>query len=423
MQKSLVAVFVALSLSTGVTLAQTVGTKGESVAQKDDTTVTTADIVNRLTGNGLTITNPTFSGDNVQVGVFDNFGFLLDPTGANDFSSGVILSTGSVEPVVATDGTNTDDNQTTILAPDERPVASGGQGPTDDPDLGTGFDHAKLSFTVIPTFDTLILDFAFGSEEYNEYVYAANDSLLILVDGVNCALTPDNQTFSINTVNRATEYPPVGAGAGPFVSSNPDLYINNDPGLDSGESSTATFATELDGYTKRVTCRASVTPNQAVNVVVGITDAIDETYDSWAFFRAKSLRAEPGGDLGDAPDSYQTLLSSSGPSHTIVEGVHLGTQPSGDIDGFRDGFDDSNGTARDDTDDGIVTFPQLDDTDTTYAITANVTSFNGQPAYIGAWIDFDGNGSFEADEFTNQISDAGSFVNEASDEIASGTYE
>ncbi|MBA6417410.1 choice-of-anchor L domain-containing protein [Colwellia sp. 6M3] len=414
MQKSLVAVLVALSLNTGVTLAQTVGSKGESVAQKDDTTVTTADIVNRLTGSGLTITNPTFSGDNVQVGVFDNFGFLLDPTGANDFSSGVIISTGSVEPVVATGGTNTLDNQTTSISA----VSS------TDVDLNeTGFDHAKLTFTVVPTFDTLILDFVFGSEEYNEYVYAANDSLKIMVDGVNCALTPDNQDFSINAVNRATEYPPVGAPGGPYASSNPELYINNDPGLDSGETSTANFATQMDGFTKRVTCRAAVTPNQAVNVAVGVTDKVDETYDSWAFFRAKSLRAEPGGDLGDAPDSYQTLLSSSGPSHTIVEGVHIGTQPSGDIDGFADGFDDSNGLARDDTDDGIVTFPQLDDTDTSYAITANVTSFNGQPAYIGAWIDFDRNGSFEADEFTNQISDAGSFVNEASDEIASGTYE
>ena len=414
MQKSLVAVWVALSLSTGVTLAQTVGTKGETVSQKNDTTVTTADIVNRLSGSGLTITNPVYSGDNVQVGVFDNFGFLLDPTGANDFSSGVILSTGSVEPVVATGGTNTLDNQTTSIS---------GTSSTDVELNETGFDHAKLTFTVVPTFDTLILDFVFGSDEYNEYVYAANDSLKIMVDGTNCALTPDNQGFSINAVNRATEYPPVGAGAGPFVSSNPELYINNDPGLDSGEASTANFSTQMDGFTKRVTCRASVTPNVPVNVAVGVTDKLDETYDSWAFFRAKSLRAEPGGDLGDAPNSYQTLLSSSGPSHTIVEGVHLGTQPSGDIDGFRDGFDDSNGTARDDTDDGIITFPQLDDTDTTYAITANVTSFNGQPAYIGAWIDFDGNGSFEADEFTNQISDAGSFVNEASDEIASGTYE
>ncbi|ARD45756.1 choice-of-anchor L domain-containing protein [Colwellia sp. PAMC 21821] len=422
MQKSkvLVSVLLALSFNSGVTLAETVGTKGETVSQRDGTTVTTADLVNRLSGNGLTITNPVFSGGDTQVGVFDNFGFLLDPTGANDFSSGVILSTGSVEPVVATGGSNDLDNQGYAIAPSE-PFGS----PTDDPDLGSGYDHAKLTFTVLPTFDTLILDFVFGSDEYNEYVNSGfNDKLQILVGGTNCALTPDNQVFSINTVNRSSEY------QGEFrtqtlPSENPELYINNDPGLnDNGnEASTANFATQMDGFTKRVSCRAAVTPNQAVNVVVGISDDGDEGLDSWAFFRAKSLRAEPGGDLGDAPDSYQTLLSSSGPSHTIVEGVHLGTQPSGDVDGFRDGFDDSSGTARDDVDDGITTFPQLDDTDTTYAITANVTSFNGQPAYIGAWIDFDGNGSFEADEFTNQISDAGTVVNEAADEIAAGTYE
>ena len=107
MQKSLVAVLVTLSLNSGITLAETVGTKGESVAQKDDSTITTTDLVNRLTGSGITITSSNFVGDNIQVGVFDNFGFLLDPTGDNDFSSGVILSTGSVEPVVATGGSNT----------------------------------------------------------------------------------------------------------------------------------------------------------------------------------------------------------------------------------------------------------------------------------------------------------------------------
>ena len=413
MQKSLVAVLVTLSLNSGITLAETVGTKGESVAQKDDSTITTTDLVNRLTGSGITITSSNFVGDNIQVGVFDNFGFLLDPTGDNDFSSGVILSTGSVEPVVATGGSNTADNQSTTIS---------GTVSLDNELEESGFDHAKLQFTIEPEFDTLILDFVFGSEEYNEYVNSGfNDKLKIMVDGTNCALTPDNQAFSIDTVNRAGEFPPAVGTAGPSI--NPELFINNDPGANSGEVSTANFTTEMDGFTKRVTCRASVTPNQEVSVIVGVTDDGDATLDSWAFFRAKSLRAEPGGDLGDAPDSYQTLLSSSGPSHTIVEGIHLGTQPSGDIDGFRDGFDDSNGTARDDVDDGIATFPQLDDTDTTYAITANVTSFNGQTAYIGAWIDFDGNGSFEADEFTNQISDAGAVVNDATDEIAAGTYE
>ena len=113
--KVLVAVLIAMSLSSGVTHAATTGTKGENVSQKDDSTITTTDLINRLTGDGLTITNPVYSGSNIQVGVFDNFGFLLDPTGANDFSSGVILSTGSVEPVVATTGTNTADNQSVSI--------------------------------------------------------------------------------------------------------------------------------------------------------------------------------------------------------------------------------------------------------------------------------------------------------------------
>ena len=131
-----------------------------------------------------------------------------------------------------------------------------------------------------------------------------------------CALTPDGQVFSIDTVNDAANFTP-DSGAAPSV--NPSLYINNDP------SNGGTLASEMDGFTKLVSCRASVTPNVSIPVVVGVSDDGDGEFDSWVFFRAQSLRSEPASDFGDAPDTYGTLLASGGPRHTIVEGVYVGT--------------------------------------------------------------------------------------------------
>ncbi|ASP47751.1 choice-of-anchor L domain-containing protein [Cognaticolwellia beringensis] len=397
---SLKAIPLALSIAavsfTQYSFAETTGPNGESVAQKDNTTVTTTDIINSLSGNGLVIDTVVFTGNDVQIGLFNNYNFLLDPSGTEDFNDGVILSTGNVEQVV---GTNSADGISSYDDPANNEV--------NDVDLGLGFDPAKISFNVTPAFDTLILDFVFGSDEYNEFVNGNfNDKLKILVgptgSSVNCALTPDNQIFSINTVNNAAAYPPQN---GDLTTSNPFLFINNEP------SNGGTFSTQMDGFTKRVSCRADVTANigSPVQVVVGVTDDGDGTYDSWAFFKAKSLRSEPGGDYGDAPDSYQTLLSSSGASHTITEGVFLGKIPTGDVEGFVDGIDDSAGGATDDLDDGVATFPQLLDTDTSYTVTVNASSINGSASTIGAWIDFNGNGTFETNEYTSATVNSGDF--------------
>ncbi|QTH63079.1 choice-of-anchor L domain-containing protein [Psychrosphaera ytuae] len=392
---SLVISTVLLSASIGLN-AETTGANGESVSKKDNVTVTTTDIINEISGSDLVISNIVFSGNDVQIGLFRNFDFLFDPNGVESFNNGVILSTGDVEGVV---GNNASDNLTTL---------NQGGGAVTDNDLNeSGFDIAKLTFQVNPTFDTLILDFVFGSDEYNEYVYSGfNDKLKIRVDDdttgpnpfVDCALTPDGQAFSIDSVNRSSEFTP-GNGA----SSNPDLYISND------FSDGVSFQTQMDGFTKRVTCRASVVPGQPANVAVGVVDDGDGQFDSWAFFRAKSLRSEPGGDYGDAPDSYQTLVASSGANHTIKEGVYIGLMPTGDTDGYGDGVEDSPGTATDDVDDGVDTFPQLVDTDSSYSIVVNATSINGSNSTIVAWIDFDRDGIFESGEETSVAVPSGTY--------------
>jgi hypothetical protein len=119
-------------------------------------------------------------------------------------------------------------------------------------------------------------------------------------------------------------------------------------------------------------------------------------------------------DWGDAPDTYSTDLyignatggaDVRGPSHIIADGVFLGAS----VDDESNGVPSINANGDDTTDtpddkDGISAFPALHVSDTSYTIPiANITAANssGSSVTIHAWIDFDGNGTFDADEHTS----------------------
>ena len=104
-----------------------------------------------------------------------------------------------------------------------------------------------------------------------------------------------------------------------------------------------------------------------------------------------------GLDLGDAPDSYLTLLANGGPSHFAI-GPTLGTvrdldangQPTVGADG-----DDTNGAPNDE--DGVsggLSFTEGDDA----VVTIGYVKPGTAPATVCGWMDLDDNGSFEASE-------------------------
>lgn len=120
-------------------------------------------------------------------------------------------------------------------------------------------------------------------------------------------------------------------------------------------------------------------------------------------------------DYGDAPASYGDA------SHSLVSGLQLGTnapdaeltsQPS--FNALGDGYDEDgpphvvapSGPAE------AARFPVLKLTDTSYTLPYTVTNSTGALAQLYAWIDFDKNGSFEADEATSVAVPTGS-VNSA----------
>jgi hypothetical protein len=249
-----------------LTLLSSFALNAESVTQSSNAKA----LVDSLTGSGVTVSGETLTAaDSSQSGTFRGFNFLTD----NEMDAGVVLSTGNIAHLVnGTPSSNTADDKITAFSPT----------PVNDSDLGNGvYDPVKLSFNVTPKHETLIIDFMFGSEEYTEYANIGfSDKMRILVNGVDCALTPDGQQVSIDSVNKDV---------------NASLFKNNDH-----DDGGASFATEMDGFTRVMSCRQAVDPGVSIPVVIGVSDERDSAYDSWVFFRADSLRSEPSSDHGDA---------------------------------------------------------------------------------------------------------------------------
>ncbi|WP_018126668.1 GEVED domain-containing protein [Balneola vulgaris] len=121
-------------------------------------------------------------------------------------------------------------------------------------------------------------------------------------------------------------------------------------------------------------------------------------------------------DYGDAPNTYRTTYSSRTASpafhlltNTGAGTVYFGTGVDGDGNGApganADG-DDTETAAIDGGDDesGISSFPLLRASDQEYTVTISATT----GARVGAWIDFNQNGFFDASEYTSAVASGGS---------------
>ena len=106
-------------------------------------------------------------------------------------------------------------------------------------------------------------------------------------------------------------------------------------------------------------------------------------------------------DFDDTPNIYNTLMSSGGPFHQITPNLYLGTQmPNADADGMPGVMGQP--ADNDGPDDGLVASYGVV-SGNNYSLTVVATNNTGMDALLVAWIDFDGNGSFEANESSQVI--------------------
>ncbi|HZG00125.1 MAG TPA: choice-of-anchor L domain-containing protein, partial [Chitinophagales bacterium] len=153
------------------------------------------------------------------------------------------------------------------------------------------YDACILEFDVMPQGESLLFEYIFGSEEYNEYVNSEyNDVFAFYISGPgiagqqNIALVPGtNVPVAINNVNCGSYgqyyvcndwWTPTSGGCFTECPTESDLW---DP--------------EYDGLTTVMTAVATVQPGQTYHLKLAIADVGDGAFDSGVFIRAGSLNS------------------------------------------------------------------------------------------------------------------------------------
>jgi len=229
----------------------------------DSTSTTGSDYVANLLGSGITVDGGSIS----YIGAPDQSGFFSGGLSSGlGFDTGVIMTTGSAYnapgpndvPNISTyTGTGTDlDLNLIIWNPSGQPPIT--------------YDKTVLEFDFSSDGGDLFFNFAFASEEYNEYIGTVfNDLFGFYVDGVNVALLPDLSPVAIANVNCGNPY----SGSGP----NCGLFNNNESG---------DYDLQYDGFTDAFTASATGLAAGTHSMKFVLADAADTTLDSAIFIEA-----------------------------------------------------------------------------------------------------------------------------------------
>ena len=266
-------------------------------------------VQNTLLGTGVIISNVTFNGQPGNT-VTEQAGFFDGENCNVGIDYGVLLATGSIM---------------NAAGPNNQGSASlgGGLFGQNDPDLiaisnvANINDAAVLEFDFTAVSDTVLFDFAFGSDEYLEFVNSGfNDVFGFFLSGpgisgpymnnaINIALVPGTSIpISINSLN---------------ADSNATWFVNN------GDGFTAPYNTDpqyiqYDGFTAPITIIGTVVPGETYHMKIAIGDAADTAFDSAVFLSGASFMSpqEISTSLADQTAPGPMILTSPNPASDRV---------------------------------------------------------------------------------------------------------
>lgn len=256
------------------------------VSPLPDTTPASADaLLQTILGTGLTVVpgSVQYQGAASASGTFSNGG--TGPTGLG-IDSGAVLTTGDARFIAGSaafpgDVSNKSGTFTAGVLNSLTPNASGGN-PLLDTLTPFGTQNASvLTFSFLPTADTLHLSLVFGSEDYNDLVNSGfpTDVFGLFINGVNYGFVPGTTTpISASGINCGGPTSGPAPGTGP----NCGLYRDNPPFFDS-------IISELDGMTVVLDLAIPVHAGAVNTMSIGIADALDDSGDSALMIRAGSL--------------------------------------------------------------------------------------------------------------------------------------
>jgi gliding motility-associated-like protein len=235
-----------------------------------DNKFTQQELVQKLAGKGVVISNITFDCP-VKKGKIP-YGYFEDNVGALGVDKGLLLTCGAAA---------------LAAGPNDDPCATqqNGYENLNDPDLASLLttekrlsDICKVEFDIIAPTDTLIFNYVFGSDEYLEYVTAGyHDVFGFFISGPgffgkqNIAVLPNSLTpVDVNTIN---------------TKSNPSYYVDNG----TGSTPFINLDVQYDGYTVMLQSKVVVIPCEVYHLKIAIADVKDATCDSGVFLEHGSF--------------------------------------------------------------------------------------------------------------------------------------
>ncbi|MFM7006812.1 MAG: choice-of-anchor L domain-containing protein [Flavobacteriales bacterium] len=273
---------------------------------------------NVLLGFGVTAFNVTINGNPALANTAQgNVGYFTNTNPLFPINNGLVLTTGNAAAAVGP-------NSGTSFTNNNPPTSSVSTDPhLNDIAAGSVTNGVVLEFDFIPSGDTLVFNYMFGSDEYPEFSPSSfNDAFGLFLwgpgisgpfalagypnGGQNIATIPGGIPVTINNVGDVN---------------NTQYYVFNE------SSSTLTYgdAIQYDGTTVLLTAAASVQCNQLYHIKLAISNVGDQSYDSGVFLEAGSF-SSAAVDVAVATVSGDT---------TIVEGCtyadFIFTRPPGQL--------------------------------------------------------------------------------------------
>ena len=307
-----------------------IGLSGEVVANLNEPGVTPLLLVESILGGDVRVVGVHFTGAKRQAGFISGLD-LLDLS-----SEQVVISTGGVDKIV---GPN-DSDKTSAVEFDLNIEDSDFYRLNDDHFTR---DESILNVEFIPADeqDQVVIEYVFGSDEYSADTASLpgkqHDFMAILVNGVNCATVPDGdiavEKVGVASINNEL---------------NADLYVENirtSSGLFS--KATSPYSTEMDGFSKVLTCVAPVNAGEVNQLKIGIVDAYQGLrkggVDSWALIKIVDAARLLDNDGDGVPNYIDLDDDNDGISDTVEGGYDV------DGDGLPNSFDtDSDGDGESD---------------------------------------------------------------------------
>ncbi|MDX1349378.1 MAG: choice-of-anchor L domain-containing protein, partial [Putridiphycobacter sp.] len=244
-------------------------------------------VQNVLVGNGVTVSNVTYTGGSDAIGSFDGSATNLG------LNTGIVLTTGTVIPNTGLFGA-----QQGPHGPNNLPSAGMDNSSPGNAQLTTiagenTYNATILEFDFVPNSDSVSFRYVFGSEEYPEFVNQGyNDIFAFFITGpgfggaYNMATIPGtaNTPVTIDNVNANT---------------NSAYFVNNGNG-NTGPQNGSAFYIQYDGFTTVIEAKAEVQCGETYHLKMAIADVGDPSFDSGIFLEANSLTSPKPVEISSA---------------------------------------------------------------------------------------------------------------------------